>query len=129
MSKKIHQTRSAEIHSWSDIRAGHETCKNYLHQCTVYLRGCKARTCNEDFNPHFYSSEEHLIVSSITKTKWFFSSKNPEYQIFHTIKPQEELRSKAKVGLSPEIFKWCFMVRLDFLELSGCQKNHLLPKI
>lgn len=106
----------------------------------------------------FYSPEEHLIVSPITKTKWFglllgfvvclfwglgvffllvpltptplpTLVKNPEYQLFHTLKPQEELLSKAKIRLSLEIFKWCFTVILDFPELSACQKNHVLPKI
>lgn len=28
--------------------------------------------------------------------------------MFHTITAQEELLSKAKVGLSPEVFMWCF---------------------
>lgn len=69
-------------------------CKNYLHQCSVYPGGCKALTCKKDFNPHFYSSDEHLIVSSISKTKksglgFFPPPKNPEYQIFHTVKLQE----------------------------------------
>lgn len=61
-----------------------------------------------------------VVVSEVLLFGLVLFLKKPKYQIFHTIRSQEELLSKAKAGLSPEVFNWCFMVTSDILELSGC---------